>query len=250
MQSPIATEAYNQAVSEASPDKRLEVIHEFIKSQNRWDLISLSCIFATVVVYVTPLSLVLQGIYGVGQTVSRINTQTAQAIDDGMKYWAPDLQATPHKGEKIAGYEVTSPWGNRDIDVPGASKFHRGVDLGAPSGTPLYALGNPNESVTVECFWDDKGGGQVARYYVPSLNKGFEYLHLTKGACASGSQKAGSVIARSGNTGIGAPHIHIGQLLPKGQSNEYGGKVPPAKGYVWWAVSGQRPQPLLVQGSK
>lgn len=41
----------------------------------------------------------------------------------------------------IPGYtKITSPFGKRTSPTAGASSFHKGVDIGAPEGTKLYAV--------------------------------------------------------------------------------------------------------------
>ncbi len=41
----------------------------------------------------------------------------------------------------IPGYtKITSPFGKRNSPTAGASSFHKGIDVGAPEGTKLYAV--------------------------------------------------------------------------------------------------------------
>lgn len=84
-------------------------------------------------------------------------------------------------------------------------KFHEGIDLAAPTGTPVYATGNGivSESKTAN------GYGKII-----SINHGFgytsRYAHLSKQFVVQGdSVTRGQVIGEVGSTGIGTgSHLH------------------------------------------
>ena len=140
------------------------------------------------------------------------------------------------KGEKIAGYRISSIFGPRVAPVPGASTFHRGTDVGVPTGTPLYAIASPGEEISVRCWVDPSGGGgNVATF--TGAGQEFQYLHLS--SCKSGKARLGDVIARSGATGRGSgPHLHIERReFPGGKK-----KVPVERGFVYWSLEGKPPQ--------
>ena len=138
---------------------------------------------------------------------------------------APELdKATPAKGEMIAGYEVTSPWGRRKAPVAGASTFHKGTDVGMPEGTPVHIIGTGQN---FKCSWDGKGGN-VASFDSPEVGASFDYLHLSE--C---DEKTRTM--RVGNTGLnGGPHLHITQRDPKTLK-----KVPAWRKFVEWAIKGK-----------
>lgn len=166
-------------------------------------------------------------------TASPVAKKIIEPITKSSAEISSDMKQTPRKGDKVGPFIVTSPWGKRNTGIPGASTYHRGVDLGTPIGTPLYAIAPPGETVKVKCWWDDKGGGRVASYTSPSVGFHFDYLHLSK--CANGKYKGGTIIARSGDTGVGGlPHAHI-------QQKEDGKKIPPYRKFVWWAITGKEP---------
>ncbi len=102
---------------------------------------------------------------------------------------------------------VTSPFGNRDTGIAGASTNHQGIDLGAPEGTPIYA--SRTGVVTTATY------GKSAGYYV-SINHGdgFSsiYMHMTRYVVSSGQAvSAGQVIGYVGSTGVSSgPHLHFG----------------------------------------
>ena len=163
---------------------------------------------------------------GTAQTVNRI---------------APDYNDPVQKGEKIAGYTVTSGYGWRDTtNLPtGASEDHKGVDLATPIGEPVYAIGKPGTKVKVECWTDGDGGGLVAEIAPESMPEmQFQALHLSE--CKTGVWNAGDTIARTGDTGIGAPHLDWRQ-----RDKATGQHQHPQKGYLLWALTGRKPRSPL-----
>lgn len=102
---------------------------------------------------------------------------------------------------------LTSPFGNRNTGIAGASTYHQGVDLAGPAGTPIYA--SRGGTVTRATYGSSSG------YYV-SINHhdGFSsiYMHLTNYVVSAGQQVAqGQVIGYMGNTGISSgSHLHFG----------------------------------------
>lgn len=145
------------------------------------------------------------------------------------------LQATPQVGDQIAGFAVTSAYGDRSDRAaflpPGASLFHYGVDLATPIGTPIYALG----TTTVTCWTDGGGGGLVAEVTSPEIaDYRFQLLHLSD--CYGGNHDPGAVIAKTGDSGIGAAHLDFRQ-----EDRISGQKLPPAQGYIQWVLTGRAP---------
>ncbi|MEL6326087.1 MAG: glycoside hydrolase family protein [Cyanobacteria bacterium J06626_23] len=145
------------------------------------------------------------------------------------------LKSSPQKGAVIAGFTVTSPYGDRSDRAaylpPGASLFHLGTDLATPIGTDVYAMG----TTTVECWTDSGGGGLVAEVTSSDIpNYRFQLLHLAD--CFAGEHAPGDVIAQSGDSGIGAAHLDIRQ-----EERVSGQKVPPYNGYIEWALTGKAP---------
>ncbi|WP_204140318.1 M23 family metallopeptidase [Halomicronema sp. CCY15110] len=137
------------------------------------------------------------------------------------------------EGEVIAGYVITSGYGWRESPCPGCSSDHRGVDVATPLGTPLYAPTQPDQQVTVECWWDGGGGGQVADITTPE-GKTFQALHLQR--CTSGTYQGGEVFARTGDTGNGTgPHLDWRDRTADG------GHQPPTRRYLAWVLTGQIP---------
>lgn len=101
----------------------------------------------------------------------------------------------------------TSPFGWRIHPIYGTRKFHYGVDLAAPTGTPIYAT----RSGTV----DTASYNGSAGYYVQiNHGDGFRsiYMHMTHYVVSSGQHVSqGQVIGYCGSTGGSTgPHLHFG----------------------------------------
>lgn len=101
---------------------------------------------------------------------------------------------------------VTSLFGPRKQPTSGASKNHKGVDVGIPIGTPVVAM---RDGTVTYAGWA-KGYGNVI--YI-SHDNGYQtrYAHLSSFIAKRGSKvKKGELIAKSGNTGVGSgPHLHF-----------------------------------------
>lgn len=102
---------------------------------------------------------------------------------------------------------LTSPFGNRDTGIAGASTYHQGVDLAAPQMTPIYA--SRGGTVTRATY------GSAAGYYV-SINHGdgFSsiYMHMEYYTVSAGQTVSqGQVIGYVGKTGVASGyHLHFG----------------------------------------
>jgi murein DD-endopeptidase MepM/ murein hydrolase activator NlpD len=114
------------------------------------------------------------------------------------------------QGDVIRGYTVTSGFGERtapDGSKGKGSSFHQGIDLGTPTGVPLYAMGK----TIVSCQNDPNGYGVFAE--IKAVEVGVEFLAGHLSACNAGTYEDGTWFAMTGDTGNGtAPHLHWGQL--------------------------------------
>jgi murein DD-endopeptidase MepM/ murein hydrolase activator NlpD len=111
----------------------------------------------------------------------------------------------PVSGLPVRG-RITSPYGYRTHPVLGGRRLHTGVDIAAPTGTPIYAVGNGE---VIYAGWRggygntvivDHGGGRATLY-----------AHMSSiGARVGQSVSKGQVIGRVGSTGISTgPHVHF-----------------------------------------
>ena len=107
----------------------------------------------------------------------------------------------------LSGYRISSPFGPRNSPTAGASSYHKGIDLAAPQGTPIYAA---RSGVVTTATYSNSSG-----YYV-SINHGdgfaSVYMHMTNYVVKSGQAvSAGQLIGYVGSTGISTgPHLHFG----------------------------------------
>lgn len=103
--------------------------------------------------------------------------------------------------------KITSNFGLREQPTAGASTDHKGIDIGVPTGTNVYAA--TGGVVVVSGFT-----GSAGNYIRVRGNDGIEtvYMHLNNRLVKYGDTvNAGDIIAQSGNTGntTGA-HLHFG----------------------------------------
>ena len=102
----------------------------------------------------------------------------------------------------------SSPFGYRIHPIHGDWRFHAGVDLSAPQGTPIYAT---RAGVVTVAAYEAGGAG----YYV-NINHldGYvtRYMHMTHFIVSPGQKvQAGQVIGYCGSTGGSTgPHLHFG----------------------------------------
>jgi len=85
-------------------------------------------------------------------------------------------------------------------------KSHDGIDLGAPTGTPLYAM---SKGVVIGSFYDPSFGNKIEiRYWDGSVSW---YGHLNKRSVSKGQKVLpGTVVGSVGNTGHSfGSHLHF-----------------------------------------
>lgn len=103
--------------------------------------------------------------------------------------------------------KLTSPFGHRTSPTAGASTFHKGVDLGAPEGTPIVA----SRTGVVTQAGSNGGLGICV-----TINHGDGYSsvygHMVSTIVSAGQAvSAGQVIGYVGSTGISTGnHLHFG----------------------------------------
>lgn len=115
-------------------------------------------------------------------------------------------------GAPLSGYRQTSGYGPRRSPTAGASSNHRGVDLAAASGTPIYATHNGTVS---SAGWNVRSGYG----YSVTINAGNGvqtfYGHNSRNTVKPGQQvRKGQVIGYVGSTGVSTgPHLHYGVMI-------------------------------------
>jgi murein DD-endopeptidase MepM/ murein hydrolase activator NlpD len=132
--------------------------------------------------------------------------QSAQVADEPMP---KDEVATFHAMEThvpVALARISSVFGRRPNPLGKGHVFHRGIDLAAPTGTPVYAVA----AGTVIRSMRDRSYGNVV---VIDHHNGYKtlYAHNSKLLVKVGEKvKAGQPIAKVGSTGHSTgPHLHF-----------------------------------------
>jgi len=109
---------------------------------------------------------------------------------------------------------VTSNYGYRVHPISGAKDYHKGIDIGVPTGTDIMA--GQDGRVTAAAF--DSGG--YGWYVVIEDDEGLvsKYAHCDSLLVSVGQEvKKGDVIAKSGNSGNSTgPHLHL-EVIKNGQ---------------------------------
>lgn len=111
----------------------------------------------------------------------------------------------PHFIRPIAIGFVSSPFGSRNA-TGGASTNHKGIDIAAPYGSPIYAAA---DGVVVESSWSyAKGNNILIRH---DGNYETAYFHMSKRFVEVGQTvHSGDRIGSEGNTGISfGAHLHF-----------------------------------------
>lgn len=118
----------------------------------------------------------------------------------------------------ISGARITSTFGMREHPISGYTKMHKGVDFGAPIGTPIYAAGDG----IVETAAVKNGYGNYLR--IKHNNRySSAYAHLSRfasGVSPGKRVKQGQIVAYVGMTGATTgPHLHYEILANNEQVN-------------------------------
>lgn len=108
------------------------------------------------------------------------------------------------------GFRVTSLFGYRKDPFTGATKYHGGVDIGAPEGTPILAMA---DGIVSTANATDANGGGYGYHVKLQHEKGCVtvYAHCSRVAVKTGQEvKKGQVIAYVGSTGRSTGnHLHF-----------------------------------------
>lgn len=107
--------------------------------------------------------------------------------------------------QPLQNYSFTSGYGPRRSPTSGRDAFHAGIDLAAPSGTPIYAT---HDGYITSAGWNGGYGLMVS----VSGSGGMEtrYAHQSKLAVQHGQRvRQGELIGYIGSTGDSTgPHLH------------------------------------------
>ncbi|MEZ5830061.1 MAG: peptidoglycan DD-metalloendopeptidase family protein [Dongiaceae bacterium] len=122
----------------------------------------------------------------------------------------------------VDGARITSGFGMRMHPVLGFSKMHKGIDFGAPIGTPIYAAGT---GTVVEIGKKGAYGNYIRIRHNGEYQTAYAHMsRFAKGLVKGEKVKQGEVIGYVGATGrVTGPHLHYEILINGAQVNP--GKV-------------------------
>lgn len=105
----------------------------------------------------------------------------------------------------LEGSKLTSDYGMRTHPVLGGRRSHKGVDLAAPTGTPVYATA---DGIVGRADWFSSYGLFVRIEHGADLET--RYAHMSRLAVSAGERvKKGDIIGYVGSTGRSTgPHLH------------------------------------------
>lgn len=105
----------------------------------------------------------------------------------------------------LAGARMSSGYGMRDHPVLRQRRRHNGVDMAAPTGTPVYATA---DGLIGRAEWFSSYGLYISIDHGADLET--RYAHMSRLAVASGDRvEKGDVIGYVGSTGRSTgPHLH------------------------------------------
>lgn len=108
-----------------------------------------------------------------------------------------------------SSHRITSGFGNREVPIAGASANHRGIDIGAPTGSAILAA--YSGTVTTATY-----NASAGNYIVISHGGGMStvYMHCSALYVSVGQQvNKGDTIGAVGSTGYSTgPHLHFGVI--------------------------------------
>lgn len=133
-----------------------------------------------------------------------------QALDTGMPATvqnpiAPVASVSIPSRNPLASGSTSSGYGLRTHPVLGGARAHKGIDLAAPTGTPIFATA---DGTVGKAEWFSSYGMYVAIEHGGDLET--RYAHMSRIAVASGQRvRKGEVIGYVGSTGRSTgPHLH------------------------------------------
>lgn len=105
----------------------------------------------------------------------------------------------------LDAYRMSSNYGMREHPVLGGARAHKGIDMAAPSGTPIYATA---DGIVQKAEWFSSYGNFIAIEHGADVETRFG--HLSRLAVSAGQRvHKGDLIGYVGSTGRSTgPHLH------------------------------------------
>ena len=125
----------------------------------------------------------------------------------------------------IDGARITSGYGMRNHPILGYSTMHKGVDFGAPTGTPIFAAG---DGVITKIGPFSSYGNYIQLKHNATYATAYAHIsRFAKGLHVGSHVHQGDVIAYVGATGRATgPHLHFEVLVNGSQVNPTSVKLP------------------------
>ncbi|HEV8388899.1 MAG TPA: peptidoglycan DD-metalloendopeptidase family protein [Dongiaceae bacterium] len=140
--------------------------------------------------------------------------------DGDGQYFTPDGEAIRKSllRTPVDGARITSGFGMRMHPLLGYSKMHKGIDFGAPTGTPIYAAGS---GTIVEIGKKGAYGNYIRIRHNGEYQTAYAHMsRFAKGLVKGEKVKQGDVIGYVGATGRATgPHLHYEILIAGEQVN-------------------------------
>jgi len=152
--------------------------------------------------------------------------------------WPKSASAAAVRGATVLpGGRISSPFG------PRGSIVHQGVDISAPTGTPVYA---PFAGRVIAAYPDGEVAGYGNVVTIRSGNVGLLFAHLSSMAVRAGETVVpGQLVGRVGSTNseggfhTSGPHLHFEVFAPVANLDHllahYTGSTPPRVDPQAWA---------------
>ena len=155
--------------------------------------------------YVAPTAAPAAGTGVSGESTDRQFQQLFASWDRGDQRTTATTSVAVPSRTPLDNFRMSSSYGMRTHPVLGGLRGHKGIDMAAPTGTPVYATG---DGVVGKAEWFSSYGNFIA------INHGAEletrYAHLSRMAVSAGQRvRKGDLIGYVGSTGRSTgPHLH------------------------------------------
>lgn len=187
--------------------------------------------------YVAPSAAPAAGVGVASESTDRQFQQLFASWDRAGQPAATASVAVPSR-TPLDNYRMSSSYGLRTHPVLGGLRGHKGIDMAAPSGTPIYATA---DGMVSKAEWFSSYGNFISIAHGAELETRFG--HLSRLAVSAGQRvRKGDLIGYVGSTGRSTgPHLHY-EVRVAGQA------VDPTP--YMSETDGQRAFALALGGSK
>ena len=116
---------------------------------------------------------------------------------------------------------LTSAYGMRESPISGNMLFHKGIDLAAPTGTPVFAC---KSGEVLSASNDETYGNFIILQHENNMQS--VYAHLSEFEVTEGYVLSGTIIGYVGSTGLSTgPHLHF-EIRQNGKNKDPSNYLP------------------------